>query len=1318
MEEIEIGSVIELSLTKKLPEHELLLFKIGNHDASLHISELSNNRTLSEKMFSVIEIGELVLVVVINHNSEKTCFELSTKIFRNALDDILPFSKAKKIIETQFDDRVTQKEQFLFENRKMLDRLRGDLSSTELTFLYELIQNAVDHPNEKNYKNQVSIKFEIFDNFLLLKHNGALFTENNFQSITGILVGERTNETDIRRIGYKGIGFKSVFRYSQNVYVRSGNFSFCFSKALCDAEIGTEKPWEVIPFFQNEIDKIDEIKQFEFFNVPVAFAFEFPSQEAKNEVIEYLKQLASNPYLLIFLENLIKLDIVLPDDFISIEKSVRKDEALDIISLEQNGITLSDWIVFSNPNELKDEKIITELLDENNKSVPNNFRNFRTPTVSVVIPKDDQENLVNLFTYLPLSKTRYGLPYIVNADFIPNLDRTDIIPSLEYNFKVAEFVGEELLKAAQLLAQNKKYDYLIKLLPNYDQSEIRLKNVIKEKFVAGSKDYQIYPTLYSDELCTIQELLIDKTGISSILTKEEFELVTGLTHKPLSAKIIEVEIIEKLIVETQFGEIYDLGKLKESLKKESFIQWLKTPENNIKVIKYFSSRDDLKPLLKEAIILSNSGELKKSSELYSSVPPNALFTNVEVLHHDVSTKLAQEEITLNTKKYDSLKFFEDQFTVQYNPDKNEDILNFWNWVYDEWEKLKEEKDAIKCLKSKNILVEINPEEKKSIKISEAYQSKAYDPNSEVEAIIEQIGISVLFVSPDLISSDKETSQWLKIFKFLGVKTDLQDLIGDLIDKLPNIDSQKHLLVGKEVFKYWKKHINEEDKKLTPTQISSLKKSLKIKCIDGKFRDVGKVILSDHYSTNKPLEKVLPIIKLSNSISPDYDSAGRDISNWSTFLQTEIECKVFNEKQNVLEQKISFYTGHQEEEAYRKNHVEILRELSAVYSNRKNNNLKFNFDSLEQIKLCTSKDQWVLPSKVHFSSSYKPVLDLQPDESLSHIHFLSANYSNDQISKELLTKLGVVDNFRIHLDKVLHIDSVAEKVYVRLLENISAYQKRLSEIRKIKDRLHQRSYSDPKIRSVTYVYNHVSLNYSELISHASYKEDFLNFLRKTQNINLLLIKTELKIWGNNVYPYDNYVLNSIKTNPTMRSEDGEFKEPTKLFSKRLSKYIKDNSLLPSEDYTGIFVDEDKQISLESVFGIQQNLSPELTLQLISKEQVSLTSDEVDALELIKVLSGSTREEGKLYKLPNQNYEWKFCNELFMASNENFEKEIPHEQILHPDFQSLRGIFDIQTLSEDNLVLSTQEQENVTDDIIEFFNLKGRCCIKNRETAFLY
>ena len=249
---IEKGNIYNLPLAKKITEHNFLIFDIDGQSARLHISQLSNNQTLNKRMFELFEVGQEVCVIVLGFNKEKTYFELSTKAFRNSLDDTLSLNECENIISRELQEYADLSPRHIQQYRAILNRLRGDLSSTGLTFLYELLQNAVDHPNS-NFNNEVSVHFEIFDNYLLLKHNGALFTEDNFRSITGILFGEQDDEGNVRRIGYKGIGFKSVFRHSTNVYVRSGNFSFAFTK-----ETGDDKPWEVMPIFQNEIDKIDE----------------------------------------------------------------------------------------------------------------------------------------------------------------------------------------------------------------------------------------------------------------------------------------------------------------------------------------------------------------------------------------------------------------------------------------------------------------------------------------------------------------------------------------------------------------------------------------------------------------------------------------------------------------------------------------------------------------------------------------------------------------------------------------------------------------------------------------------------------------------------------------------------------------------------------------------------------------------------------------------------------------------------------------------------------------------------------------------------
>ncbi|WP_415711087.1 sacsin N-terminal ATP-binding-like domain-containing protein, partial [Aquirufa beregesia] len=307
LSKVSIESILELRVKSKDNQTKNVFFDFYGFEAILPLDEIANEYGLKHSLFHTIKVGELINLVLINIDRANQRFIFSTRVFRTALNDILSFTKCKLIVEKNKEDHLGIPPKFIIQHRNQLDRLRGDLSSNELTFLYELIQNAVDHSN-RNFDYSVSITFEVFNNYLLVKHNGALFTENNFESITGILYGEQQQESDKGRIGYKGIGFKSVFRFTENAYIRSGNFSFRFSKS----ESGKEKPWEVLPIFQIEKEMVDKIPQFDFFNSPVAFAFEFNNEKNKNDVIKYLNLLSQNPYLLIFLENLSQIKIKAP----------------------------------------------------------------------------------------------------------------------------------------------------------------------------------------------------------------------------------------------------------------------------------------------------------------------------------------------------------------------------------------------------------------------------------------------------------------------------------------------------------------------------------------------------------------------------------------------------------------------------------------------------------------------------------------------------------------------------------------------------------------------------------------------------------------------------------------------------------------------------------------------------------------------------------------------------------------------------------------------------------------------------------------------
>ena len=99
-----------------------------------------------------------------------------------------------------------------------LELLSSGIYTEEERFIFELLQNAVDSYNPR-YQTSLEIKIVLTDRSLVFMHNGTPFSERDLEGLCDIGNGNKTS--DAKKIGYKGIGFKSVFMHSHRVTVLS-----------------------------------------------------------------------------------------------------------------------------------------------------------------------------------------------------------------------------------------------------------------------------------------------------------------------------------------------------------------------------------------------------------------------------------------------------------------------------------------------------------------------------------------------------------------------------------------------------------------------------------------------------------------------------------------------------------------------------------------------------------------------------------------------------------------------------------------------------------------------------------------------------------------------------------------------------------------------------------------------------------------------------------------------------------------------------------------------------------------------------------------
>ena len=122
---------------------------------------------------------------------------------------------------------------------------------TERThFILELLQNAED-------KKARRIRFDLYADRLEVRHDGTPFDEPDVRGICGI--GKSTKKGDLTQIGKFGIGFKSVYAFTEAPEIHSGSEHFRIGtyvrpRGIPTREISTE--WTtlfVLPFTRTEV---------------------------------------------------------------------------------------------------------------------------------------------------------------------------------------------------------------------------------------------------------------------------------------------------------------------------------------------------------------------------------------------------------------------------------------------------------------------------------------------------------------------------------------------------------------------------------------------------------------------------------------------------------------------------------------------------------------------------------------------------------------------------------------------------------------------------------------------------------------------------------------------------------------------------------------------------------------------------------------------------------------------------------------------------------------------------------------------------------
>ena len=426
-----------------------------------------------------------------------------------------------------------------------LHNIMDDLySNADDRFIYELLQNADDQPEKGK---TVSVSLQLLKNHILFMHDGRVFDTDDVDSICSI--GDSTKRKDKEKIGYKGIGFKSVFSGSDTVIINSGNYSFAFDKysPIYGDENTDNIPWQLKPIWQEKYRYPKEIRDNDsFWKERVGISLEVE----ENDLTEYRMSIAkifSHPIFLLFLKNIDKIAFNEGELHTNISKS--KDG--EILHIKRDGETDSSWLikdyVITIPPEIKEA-----LQDDRN--VPEKLKESTLTQISFAAKVENGKiskiNNSVLYAYLPTSVNDFDFPFIVNADFLLAANREQLHVKKIWNQFLFREIGKLIVTwVASLSKVIPSYLELLPIdqLPEEETGALSLSSFFNKSFIEAL-DNTAFILGEGDELVKKDEIIIDKTDLSKIIGADIFCRFLG-TEKCLPSEKIDNEILEGDIFE-------------------------------------------------------------------------------------------------------------------------------------------------------------------------------------------------------------------------------------------------------------------------------------------------------------------------------------------------------------------------------------------------------------------------------------------------------------------------------------------------------------------------------------------------------------------------------------------------------------------------------------------------------------------------------------------------------------------------------------------------------------------------------------------------
>lgn len=663
---------------------------------------------------------------------------------------------------------------------KSLIQLSTGIYTEPERFVYELLQNAVDAFTDTGGDSlEILIKAES-DKFIFM-HNGKPFDEKDVEGICD--VGNGTKAKDSKKIGYKGIGFKSVFMPSvEHVSIISGPFCFEFDKQKArslmpsfpssEGLLGPDDiPWQVIPI---DAPHLKELINPEYNVITIVY-----SKDA-NKIGSRVEHLFTDLQFLLFLRsNNVNIRFERNGQFIF---SVGKKQTSTInnymsqVTLFKNEQPQSTWLLYTKDVVVP---LDVKMALEHDFNTPDKLKGAERVEISFAVKtnQDKVERVSNtaVFTFLPTSYRSLRQPFLINSNFITDAGRQQLHQESEWNKLIFKKIPALYLDFVSHFS--KKYSNYTEVLPTIYPDNDTLVGVYRGELQNAFNSIAFIPNRNGNRLLKLPEVLIDKTGASKSIISVE-RLLRHLNSKRNTHFTTE-NFVENEGIEEYARNLINLFEAKDLilLLADSNATAGISVQDDVKLIRFLhdffgqlpNHSDYRDSLADTSFLLDEDGVLRRPNELFfpsNYQEQNDEASNVAILDGTVFDDIKADSTltdwlsSLGMRDLSNMSFVDYLFS---HPDyiTQENALSIGRFLFNVWkqENFLEQESYSENIRNLNFLAkdgQLRP-------ICNLYLGSQYRPDDDMEVVNP---LAELYVS-DEYPEGRTVEDWAFFLKKCG-----------------------------------------------------------------------------------------------------------------------------------------------------------------------------------------------------------------------------------------------------------------------------------------------------------------------------------------------------------------------------------------------------------------------------------------------------------------------------------------------------------------------------------------------------------------------